>query len=258
MATTPAPKADQLIERLNSLLEAKPVNTLALQSVKSEAKTLVHSDAPQGHCILGMVASIEKNHQDLKYHFDIAIRLIPNDVLIRKHYVTSLINSGLHDDAFDAAKQVLSLSPADSDMLDKILHEALLIGRPREGKEYLERWNAIRPDQDQITAAIIQRMSDFMAEHQISDDSISEIYKIAHEVSHGHHQPRIEAIEQTIAGDDEYEWIQAFFAIRGSVNEVVALNVKLAETLAKLDPPPVHSDLVSVMFVPAVEDADHA
>ena len=205
-----------------------------------------------------MVASVEQNHEELLDHFSIAIRLMPHDIELRKHHFLSLFIAGLTENAFNAAIQAAEMSPGDPDLLDRVLVASLLVGRFREGKVYLDRWRKIRPDQEHIRAEFVDNVSSFMAEHKISDDSIAEIYRIAHEVSHGHHQPHIETVEHTIAGDDEYEWIQAFFAIRGSIDEVVAINVKLAIALAKLDPPPARSDLVSVMFVPAVENADHA
>lgn len=79
--TSPLPqsKSSELIDRLNAIIARR--DELELRRISNESKELIKTDAPKGHMLLGMIASMKGDTNDCEHHFKVALQLSQDPII---------------------------------------------------------------------------------------------------------------------------------------------------------------------------------
>ena len=146
MAPTPKTKAGELAEQLVVIGEAAPVDEVALHRVVVGAEKLMRVDAAAGHELLGRVAALRWDIDEMKRRHRLSVSL-GDPVLSRCNFALSLRLVGLIDEAFQVALEASEYAPDDDLALRVLIEAALSNGRLRDAQGYLNRWRKLYPDE---------------------------------------------------------------------------------------------------------------
>ena len=92
MSAAPKSKTSKLIEKMNDLVNRRDRDEFTLRRIKSEAEKLRSSDAFNSYILLGMLASLANNVDEMRLNHLAALKLQPNDPTGNINYSTSLNN----------------------------------------------------------------------------------------------------------------------------------------------------------------------
>ena len=178
MAPTPKTKALELAEQLELVGEAEPVDEVALHRIVAGAEKLIRVDAAAGHGLLGRVAALRWDIDEMKRRHRLAVSL-GNPVLSRCNFALSLGLVGQSDEALKVALEASKHAPDDSLALRVLIDAALSNGRLRDAQCYLNRWRKLRPDETTPHARDIDSLVAALDRGLFSEGGVREILRVA-------------------------------------------------------------------------------
>ena len=91
---TPATKASRLVDQLRSLAPVEEPDELLLRRIEREARGLMTADPVGAHTVLGVLASLLGNTEDVRYHNDIALQQSGRSADTLNNYSVCLLRIG--------------------------------------------------------------------------------------------------------------------------------------------------------------------
>ena len=135
----PVPKQNQLLEQVAVLATSPILNEIALRRLEDEAQKLVRADASGAHAVLGAVAAIRGDGDEVARHHELSIKLdcdVPNWL----YYCTSL---GIVDDPVEllnVAERASSMYPDVQEFLDFRIVSSLETAAFHEAQALCSDW----------------------------------------------------------------------------------------------------------------------
>lgn len=119
---SPELKVNKLLEKINVLLvgDRKNISSFDIARLKGEAKQLLKSTAGPAWAMLGMIAMLERDYEEMHNAFSRAEYLCPNDPILQMNYSSTLLRIGFFT---EATKHMWDLAQKSRDDLD-VLRDA--------------------------------------------------------------------------------------------------------------------------------------
>jgi tetratricopeptide (TPR) repeat protein len=244
----PEIKANSLIKQVESLFDAPERDEFTIAKLKTKAKQLVSTDPFNGKILLGNLAALEHQIVELRNNFESAIKLQPNNPVGISSYAASLDYLGYFSEARELGEKAYRLAEGNPKILSNIIEGSIHSGRYQDAQKYLKKWNALVPKGAHRLSQHIGEVSEFLIFHGILDDSFEKYQKV---VSEFMHQCDIYTFEgQTeIIEDEDSACLSIMIETNKSIGEIVQLNFKLAEIMARTDLPENLTANVNYVFV---------
>ena len=178
MAPTPKTRSLELAEQLELIGETDPVDEVALRRIVAGAEKLMGVDAAAGHGLLGRVAALRWDIDEMKRRHRLSVSL-GNPVLSRCNFALSLGLVGQNDEAFQVALEAVEHAPDDGLALRVFIDAALSNGRLRDAQGYLNRWRKLSPDEAAPHARDVDSLVAALDRGLFSENGVREILRVA-------------------------------------------------------------------------------
>jgi len=165
------PAAARLIERLNVLLGEKNRSPFVLSTLKKEAQALLKTDAFHAYVVLGMIACLEQNVDEMHKNHLKALNLYPHEPLASINYAASLANLGFNSEASKQYRKAYQLEPANLNVLSGLMEALTFAGQVREARKLLVNdWKKKSPSSPYEREDLVMHLAEFLDKQEISDD----------------------------------------------------------------------------------------
>ena len=251
MSAAPKSKTSKLIEQMNDLVIRRDRDELTLRRIKSEAEKLRSSDAFSAYILLGMLASLEYNADEMRANHLAALKLRPNDSNANFNYSTSLNNHCFYSEAREYAEKAHLGDPGDLQFLTWLIEKSLNFGRIREARKWLHKSEELKPKGVNEYKNIIVEAYELLTEIDVSDDEVEEILEISASALRSNRVTPNKINIETLSDEDSY-WLNYMFELQRPPAEITDMNFEAAERLANSEVPARATDAVIVTFTSAV------
>jgi len=146
-STTSAPKANELLGRVERIALAAAVDEVELQRIAAEAEKLKRVDAAGAYAVLGSVAAVRGDSFSSTNHYRAALRL-NRDVTTWWNFSTSLALVDEHDASLEVAREGLLDYPDNPTLLRRAADAAAESGHFIEAEAFCQRWDKLVPDRE--------------------------------------------------------------------------------------------------------------
>lgn len=235
----------QLLQELHRLRSKRDLDPLTLARLQREAQNLLTVDALNTHLLLGTLASLTGDLDNIHTNHQQALALLHSDnARVWHNYATALEEIGYFAAAVEPAIKAYTYDHKCLSVT-KILAKAGLFHRAAE---------LIRQDQ-LADDFLIVRTAQFMDQHGVSDTELQQLIEIALAVLHAHQFFDFDADRVIIPGfaeDENSQWFRYVIKINRSVEEIVDMEYELACQLAEDDLP----TKLLLNFIPVYEIAE--
>jgi len=224
--------SDDILDRLNEILRSGQTPTeLELARYKKEARKLLSTQPLNGNIMLGALACLECDVDKMnKYHLA-ALAIDPNNFSALRNYAASLANIGNYPESLKYTVRAYKSRPGSPELLSRAVSVSVYAGHIREALDWLEQWQRENPDEEHEAAELVRDLAAFAKELAISDSQMESVIKTGIQTineygiySHG--------VSLRLVEDDESEWLSYVINVERDVDEVVNLNIELAERIA--------------------------
>lgn len=255
MAPTPKTKALELAEQLELISEAEPVDEVALHRIVAGAEKLMRVDAAAGHELLGRVAALRWDIDEMKRRHRLSVSL-GDPVLSRCNFALSLGLVGLIDEALQVALGASEHAPDDSLALRVLFDAALSSGRLRDAQGYLNRWRKLYPDETAHDTRDVDSLVAALDRGMFSEGGVREILRVAASIQ-VNARVRCHHITVSESFEEPGSFLMTEYLVAPS-SLAVDLNCELAERWAESRTLAVDPGLrFQPMFIGTI-DGDHA
>ena len=244
----PEIKANSLNKQADSLFGEPDRDEFTIAKLKTEAKQLVPTDPFNGKILLGKLAALEHKIVELRNNFESAIKLQPNNPVGISSYAGSLDFLGFFSEARELGKKAYNLAQGDPIYLTNVIEGSIHSGRFQDALKYLKKWDALMPKERHSIAQQIVQFADFLLSNGISDDSVEMYQQIVSDLMHDSEIYTFEG-QRDILEDEDSACLSIMIEINNSLEEIVQLNMKLAEIIARTELPDNLTDHVNYVFV---------
>jgi tetratricopeptide (TPR) repeat protein len=241
-------QAQRLLSRINTLSESGVPTSDALSDIESKAKDLLllERDVAVAYVVLGAVACLRKDVKEMKEYFGYALVQSKNDPWVLSNFSTSLFKLCLFDEAKKYALQVYELSGRkDHGMLLTLIEAATLSGKLEEASGYVAEGNKHTPHLSHPICADVEKASEALQRHDISDDAAEGFLKTAYNIlnQHGYHA---DSVDFCFLDDDILYRVNVNNV---DIDSIVDMNFELADSEAKNNFIPDVSEAITVMYM---------
>ena len=256
MAPTPQSKALEFADQLERICEAEPLDEVAVRRIVAGANKLMRVDAAAGHELLGRVAALRWDVDEMKRRHMLSVSL-GDPVLSRCNFALSLTLVGLIDEAFQIALEAAEHSPGDRVPLRVAIETALAGGRLRTAKSYVDRWRKLSPDEAAPHTPEVYSLVRALGQGLFTEDGVRDVLGVAASIRvnarvRSHHITVSESIEEPGS------FLMTEYVVTPS-SRAADLNCELAERWAEA--PTLRADpglRFKPMFIGTIADGDHA
>lgn len=247
----PARKSDVIATDLNKMVEllnAGQKNDVLLQKIKNEIKKLMPIDSVSCHRLSGIICGVEGDKVGVKYHFEEVLTAIPNNPNRLRDYAAALYNVGLPFDALDYARRAYQIQK-EPDILRLLIEITGFVARFEETSNYLLELKKMKIDTEIEEKAVDLEIIEFMKRHDLHDDEVSFIRKLADQVVI-ENELSISKINSQVLYEGDEEWLSMdIYVDSGNAKETVRLNEQFFGYLIDAFPCGSHSmDLITCGF----------
>lgn len=247
MPATPKTKASELIEKINALLHQEERDEFTLRKIRKGAENLRQSDAFNAYVSLGMLASLENDADGMRTNHLAALKLQPNDPNANFNYSTSLNNLSFYSEARGYAEIACNGARESLEYLSLLIDISLKIGRIRDARKWLERFQLLSPKKANENESLILDANELLDDSGVSDENVEQLLEFSLSVLR--RQDVIpKRFEIATLTDDESRWLNFTIIIPQQPREVVSLDFEVAEQLARSEVPSQVTDAVIVTF----------
>ena len=244
----PEIKANSLIKQVESLFDAPERDEFTIAKLKTEAKQLVSTDPFNGKILLGKLAALEHRINELRSHFESAIKLQPNNPIGISSFAASLDFLGFYSEARELGEKAYKLAQGDPRYLINVIEGSMHSGRYQDALKYLKKWDALVPKEKHSIAQQIDQFAEFLITNDISDDSVEMYQQIVSDLMHDSKIYTF-AGQTDILEDEDSACLSIMIKTNKTIEEIVQLNIKLAEIIARTELPENLTDHVNYVFV---------
>ena len=244
-------KASELFKLLNVLFLGEDRDEFTLRKIKKETEALRSSDAFAAYILLGGLASLEHDVEGMRRNHSKAIKIRPDDPDANINYASSLKNLGFYTEARKFAERAYLADQTYLRTLNDLIEMCWASGRVREAMKWLRRWKLEEHGKANDTREATIRATELLDENGVSDDEVERLVQLKLSVLHKEKIYPSRSIGVPME-DEESRWLNYLVEVRLSPKEVVELNFKAADKLAKSDIPTSVTNSVIVTFTSAV------
>ncbi len=195
----PKPDLDRIIRRLVVALETDTVNPFEMNGFKNSARRMRISDPEMAFCILGIIAAIEHDVQEMRSCFRNAMLHAPGSWEIRYIYANTLLILGFYSESVQISRETCHRFPGHAIVYNSIIQASYRAGRMAESKKWIGEWEQARKDvgygfraecghmDDQGNHSLlanVNRLLEFYRKHALTDDDVESMQRLAVGVLH--------------------------------------------------------------------------
>lgn len=140
-------KFNELIEGLNALAWASPVDAFSLRRIERDAEALKVVDPSGAFTVLGAVACLRKDFEAMKFFHTRAIELNGGSAALFQ-FATSLSKAGLFSEALNVSEEACALDPTNADGIERTIGRCLSLGLRSRARAYAAKWRALNPNSE--------------------------------------------------------------------------------------------------------------
>lgn len=253
-------KADAVIDLVNDALHrsamGEVVSSFELKRWERDAKSSMATNPADAHMALAGIAFLRRDYDTAVRHHELSIGVAPVRALALANFASGLANMGRPLKALEVAKSVFETDKADLGILRNIIDYACDAGRYLEAHHWVEYARSHLPtdDADRLFSGCIalpdgltDRIVPFVTESGLDDQVISQVYSVAYELLY-RERIWVPHVVPCVERDEGFPWLNVFFIIDASVEDIVDLNFELAEKRAIGKTSGQQEELVSVVF----------
>jgi len=137
--TKPKTKADEIFEKINSMVGTGSANEFELKKFKIEAEKLKEIDIAAAFTILGMIACVEGDIEEMHSCHKSAIAY-SDENWVKSQYSISLLNRYLFQEAYIIAKEIYDNDPTLLKNLDTLIKATNSLDLEKEFQKYVAEW----------------------------------------------------------------------------------------------------------------------
>ena len=178
MSAQPKIIADDLTHEIHAHAFAVEIPELALKRLSRDAKKLLRADAASAYMLLGMIAALAFDHEELRKNHRAAIKLSPSEAMLYRNYIVSLRRVSLIGEALRVAREFYGKCPRDAQAKLSMYETLMLCGRYLEAKDWLTAHPKIAENIDGGggEADMLPELADIMRSADILDDDVHAVY----------------------------------------------------------------------------------
>lgn len=242
-------KSGELIDRINGLIEEDKIpDEFTLCALKRDAKALISQDPAHGYMILGMIAAIEGDKDELKRHHEKSLFYGVNPYIGNLNFMTSLRNAGCHSAALEYARLAFR-AEADLEIVENLIRLNVHCLRFQEAIKYVEQLGMLRKDmEDHPLSPLLKKASSLLSKNALRDDDLAKIAQLAEELI-SEKGVRSRQVVTAMCSEGGVEWIAVEDFVACTPYAAAELNLELAERLVDADVDSAALELVSYRFI---------
>jgi len=239
MSTLLSSKTKGLLKDINQWVGKDKSNNTQLMHWQRQATQLLKLDAVGGYIVLGALASLSADINNIHAHYKNALALAPSNPEVLSNYATCLHNTGFFGEAADLAFRAYHLAPDNLQWLSRLIEHCMAAGRFHRAKKLLNtRTYKLSPYILYQRDEFIHQLVDFMDEKSVTDNDLEKLIKTVISVLHQHQIYYFDRdnIEIYSLEDDHNQWYHygvKLYAL--SMKELIHLCFNLAETLVEAE-----------------------
>ena len=251
-----APRSSEIVESLRVIAAAEQPDDFALRRLERDARGLMDADPVGAHTVLGAVASLRGEAEDVRRHHRIALKLSGGSAEACRNYLISLVELGELSEAFEVALEAHRRVPGNAELLREAISAALGAARFREGRDLCHRWNESFPDQPLPFESMTAKLASAIGRGAFSEEAVREVLRITHKILRASNVRK--AKDGILRDHTDPDSFLYEFHVRTSPHKAVRLNEQLANRIVARpdlmrDPGP---KFVPV-FIGTIVDAGH-
>ena len=225
----PAPKANELIERLAQLATAPALDEFSLQRIDRDANALMKSDPAGAHTVLGGVAALRGDRAETRKRYRTALQIESAFATLFNHsYSLSLLDE--HEEALKVAVEALKAYPDDLTLLNRAIKAALESANFEIARDLSSRWDAVSPDRSNPLSGLARQLADAVAGGMFSEKGVREVLCLLTETQ------RSENVRTSNSRFNSQYGEESFFyerMIRTTPKSAAALNERFADLVVE-------------------------
>lgn len=188
MQKAPALKSNELLDRINSIIESDALDELELKRLELEARSLISSNINEikssGYEILGTLAAIKLDHAKVLEYFNAATMLANSEQLLTRseNMVAALQNTYQFRDALKRSIELSDNNPDNLDVLYAALSTATLSLNTKSITALNHHAFLLGQPKDNYSVANIEAMIQLMDKLQVDDEDLLQRLEVISEV----------------------------------------------------------------------------
>lgn len=150
MSPQPLPdsKLDAIIAELNEMSQSNDRDELKLRRFKNEIEKIKGSDPTLSFTLLGMIACVESNIDDVHRFHKIALAYAPEKAVPTMQYVVSLLNLDYNNEAQEILVDLHKEYRDDLEVLDKLIKNSAILNKMDEFATYCKDWKKLTGEEN--------------------------------------------------------------------------------------------------------------
>lgn len=173
----PAPKANELIERLAQLADTPALDEFSLQRIARDANALMKSDPAGAHTVLGGVAALRGDGEETRKRHRAALK-IKSDFANFFNYLVSLSMLDEYEEALQVAIGALKKHPDNLNLLNSAINSALDSANFQIARDLSHRWDALAPDRPNSSSGLARQLADAVRAGMFNEEAVREVLRI--------------------------------------------------------------------------------
>ncbi|MBF0142754.1 MAG: hypothetical protein HQL57_09955 [Magnetococcales bacterium] len=220
---------------------------LELMRLERGTKERCRKEPARAFYLLGLIATLRGNAMACRSHFNNAIRHSGDDCDVRQGFAAALGRMGLYSEAREQYEILHRRNPRDLDLLAELVVTSLASGRIQEAMAWIGQWTLLSPNHPFEEAESIAKKCAFLRRHQISDDDVESLQKIALGILDRENRS-LRTINYLGCPEEDPDWITAELVLEESEEVVRDLNGRLKSVIASKSPPTGVAELVQFEY----------
>lgn len=250
--TTPLPKSNSLVDKLNKLLDSETKSEFELKQIEHEAKKLMSIDPAAAHLVLGMLCSLKNDKTGSSKHHELALKLGCDRFLGHRNFSVSLANMGYLSDGLEYARQAYRIEK-NPETIQTLVSLNFRCGRIEESLRYFHELQKLNvapsffnnlPIEENLNA-----LASFMQKNAIRDSDLASFTGVMEEIAH-QYELDTRAFAYRIIDEHGDEWLSIDINVDASPREIATINISVADNLVQAGTMDALLDKVSCKFSP--------
>lgn len=225
-----APEGVQLANEIADLAKVRLPSELALARLESRARAIRGVDPFFAYMALGMLAAIVKNEPEMRAHFDRALKLRPQDYLVRANYAASLQMMNLFSEARDMGLEAYQRDPANPRALEEAIRYCVATCSFSRTTGLLAKWEKLQPGREHSQVSKIQQAAKYLVANRLEEEQVEALIRAGLETLRESHVFAAAFNVEVMSGEDS-TWLTYDLILNEPVERVVDLNTMLIHRL---------------------------
>lgn len=242
-------EAQSLIRRVVEALDKGEYNPVEINMYRQGAKRISRRDPAMSHTVLGIVASLERDHAELHRCFGNAMQFADGAWQVTYIYANTLMMLGSYSEAAAIACEGCQRHPGQVGLLNSAIQACFRSGRILNARQWLAVWWGHSPDETHPLEPLVLRLESFYLQYDLNDAVVERMQRLA---IAGLHQKNLHPrdIEMTLVHSRSGDRLRCDLPIPGVDDATLAgLQQTLENRLALAKIPPVVRKRISFHYV---------